>query len=213
LLSSVFIGVHPRAFPIYSLLTMQPDLQAAKTALRKQIRARLDNISPAVRLAESLDLCRRLEPQLQCAHTILFYAPLPDELDVWLLLEKLLPAKKTCALPAFDSGTQSYSARRVTNLETDIFTGKFGVSEPLSSCVEIPLNRFDLVLVPGTAFDWNGHRLGRGKGYYDRILPATSGIKCGVAYDFQLLEKIPTEAHDARMDFIVTPAREVKTVK
>jgi 5-formyltetrahydrofolate cyclo-ligase len=189
---------------------MQPDLQAAKAALRKQIREALQKISPAVRMAESLDLCRRLEPQLQSAHTILFYAPLPDELDVWLLLEKLLPAKRHCALPAFDGATQSYSARRVTNLETDIFTGKFGVSEPLSSCVEIPLNRFDLVLVPGMAFDLNGHRLGRGKGYYDQILPATSGIKCGVAYDFQLLEKIPAELHDAKADFILTPARELK---
>ena len=192
---------------------MATDLNLQKAALRKQIRAALDKISPAVRLAESLDLCRRLEPQLQSAQTILFYAPLPDELDVWLLLEKLLPAKKTCALPAFDGATQSYSARRVTNLETDIFTGKFGVSEPLSSCGEIPLNRFDLVLVPGLAFDLNGHRLGRGRGYYDRILPAASGIKCGVAYDFQLLGKIPAEAHDAQVDFIVTPAREVKTVK
>jgi 5-formyltetrahydrofolate cyclo-ligase len=198
---------------LFHLLKMQTDLQAAKAALRQQIRAALDKISPAVRLAESLDLCRRLEPQLQSAHTILFYAPLPDELDVWLLLEKLLPTKKTCALPAFDGATQTYSARRVTNLETDIFTGKFGVSEPLSGCVEISLNQFDLVLVPGMAFDLSGHRLGRGQGYYDRILPAASGIKCGVAYDFQLLEKIPAEAHDARVDFIVTPAREVKTVK
>jgi 5-formyltetrahydrofolate cyclo-ligase len=186
---------------------MPSEIQAAKAALRNHLRAALDKISPAVRLAESLDLCRRLEPQLQSAHTILFYAPLPDELDVWLLLEKLLPAKKICALPAFDGATQSYSARRVTNLETEIFTGKFGVSEPLSSCVDIPLNRFDLVLVPGMAFDLNGHRLGRGRGYYDRILPATSGIKCGVAYDFQLLEKIPTEAHDTRVDYIVTPNR------
>jgi 5-formyltetrahydrofolate cyclo-ligase len=198
---------------LFHLLKMQTDLQAAKAALRQQIRAALDKISPAVRLAESLDLCRRLEPQLQSAHTILFYAPLPDELDVWLLLEKLLPTKKTCALPAFDGATLTYSARRVTNLETDIFTGKFGVSEPLSGCVEISLNQFDLVLVPGMAFDLSGHRLGRGQGYYDRILPAASGIKCGVAYDFQLLEKIPAEAHDARVDFIVTPAREVKTVK
>jgi 5-formyltetrahydrofolate cyclo-ligase len=192
---------------------MQTDIQAAKAALRKHIRGTLEKISPAVRLAESLDLCRRLEPQLQSAQTILFYAPLPDELDVWLLLEQLLSSKKTCALPAFDGTTQSYSARRVTNLETDIFPGKFGVSEPVSGCPEIPLNRFDLTLVPGMAFDLNGHRLGRGKGYYDRILPAISGIKCGVAYAFQLLEKIPAEAHDAQMDFIVTPAREVKVVK
>lgn len=181
----------------------------AKAELRKHMRARLGQVSLAVRMVESLDLCQRLEPQLQSAHTILFFAPLPDELDVWPLLEKLLK-KKTCALPAFDDGAQYYSARRVTNLETNIFTGKFGVSEPLMELEEIPLNRFDLVLVPGLAFDARGNRLGRGKGFYDRILAEASGIKCGVAYDFQLQENIPTEAHDAKVNYIFTPSRGVR---
>ena len=181
-----------------------------KAELRQQIRAALAKVTLAVRIAESHDLCRLLEPQLQSAHTSLFFAPLPDELDVWPLLEKLLPSKKVCALPSFDAAVQFYSARRVTNLETDIGTGKFGVSEPLDRCEEISLDRFDLVLVPGVAFDLNGHRLGRGRGFYDRILSQASGVKCGVAYDFQLLEKIPTEPHDARVDFIFTPSRCVK---
>ncbi|MGA2247666.1 MAG: 5-formyltetrahydrofolate cyclo-ligase [Verrucomicrobiota bacterium] len=181
-----------------------------KAELRQQIRAALGRVSLAVRLAESLDLCARLEPQLQSAHTILFFAPLVDELDVWPLLEKLLPAKKICALPAFDAALQFYSARRVKSLETDIVTGKFGVSEPLPECEQIPLDRFDLVLVPGVAFDLGGNRLGRGRGFYDRILAVASGVKCGVAYDFQLLEKIPAEAHDAKVNFIFTPTRCVR---
>jgi 5-formyltetrahydrofolate cyclo-ligase len=189
---------------------MTPSMSDSKSALRQHIRDRLGQISLAVRMVESLELCARLEPQLQSAHTILFFAPLPDELDVWPLLEKLLPAKKICALPAFDSAAQSYSSRRVKNLETDIFTGKFNISEPLATCEEIPLNRFDLVLVPGMAFDESGHRLGRGRGFYDRILAAASGVKCGVAYDFQLLEKIPMEPHDARVNFIFTPTRCVR---
>ena len=179
----------------------------SKSDLRTQIRERLKKNSLAVRTVESMDLCARLEPQLQSAHTILFYAPLADELDVWPLLEKLLKTSKVCALPAFDAATQFYSARRVTNLETDIFTGKFGISEPGRACAEIPLNQFDLILVPGMAFDLKGNRLGRGKGFYDRILAAASGIKCGVAYDFQVLETLPTEAHDARVTFVFTPAR------
>lgn len=182
----------------------------SKAELRQKIRSALGKISLAVRMTESHDLCRRLEPQLQSAHTILFFAPLSDELDVWPLLEKLLPTKKICALPAFDAAVQFYSARRVKNLETDIFTGKFGVSEPLDSCEEIPLNRFDLVLVPGVAFDLSGNRLGRGKGFYDRILATASGVKCGVAYDFQLVDEIPTESHDAKVNFIFTPNRCVR---
>ncbi|HEY1489956.1 MAG TPA: hypothetical protein VGF90_02855, partial [Verrucomicrobiae bacterium] len=67
---------------------MDTGKQGSKADLRQKIRVALGKISLAVRLAESLDLCRRLEPQLQSAHAILFYAPLSDELDVWLLLEK-----------------------------------------------------------------------------------------------------------------------------
>jgi len=185
-------------------------IQNLKSDLRQKIRAALGKVSMAVRTVESHDLCRRLEPQLQSAHTILFFAPLPDELDVWPLLEKLLKTKKVCALPAFDAETQFYSARRVTDLETDIFTGKFGVSEPLPGCEVIPLDRFDLVLVPGVAFDLDGNRLGRGRGFYDRILAQASGVKCGVAYDFQLVDDIPTESHDAKVNFIFTPSRCVK---
>ena len=96
------------------------------------------------------------------------------------------------------------------NLETDIATGKFGISEPRPECETIPLDQFDLVLVPGLAFDPGGNRLGRGRGFYDRILAAASGVKCGVAYDFQLLEKIPVEPHDAPVNFIFTPTRCVR---
>ena len=82
--------------------------------------------------------------------------------------------------------------------------------EPAANCTEIPLNQFDLVLVPGMAFDLQGNRLGRGQGFYDRLLAKTSGVKCGVAYDFQLLKNIPAETHDARVSFIFTPSRGVR---
>jgi len=189
---------------------MQPDIQAAKVLLRKQIRGALKDISPAVRDVESIGLCERLEPQLRSARTILFFAPLPDEPDVWPLLEKFLAAGKICALPCFDPASQNYFARQIKNPSTDVAAGKFGVREPAPSCVKIPLEKFDLVLVPGVAFDWNGNRLGRGKGYYDRLLVKISGIKCGVGYDFQLLGKIPAEPHDAKVDFILTPERCLK---
>jgi 5-formyltetrahydrofolate cyclo-ligase len=189
---------------------MTVDFNGQKAALREQIRVALQNISPALRAVESIELCSRLEPQLQSAHTILFFAPLPDEPDVWPLLETLLPTKKICALPAFESARQLYSARRVQNLTTDLSAGKFGVREPSAACAEIPLEQFDLVLVPAVAFDWHGHRLGRGRGFYDRLLAKVHGIKCGVAMDAQMVTEIPAESHDVRMDFIVTPTRLVK---
>jgi 5-formyltetrahydrofolate cyclo-ligase len=191
---------------------MSNSVADSKINLRQKVRTALEKISPTVRLAESLDLCARLEPQLQSAQAILFFAPLPDELDVWPLLEKSLRSK-ICALPAFDAATQNYSARVVKNLELDVAPGKFGVREPKPTCDVIPLGKFDLVLVPGIAFDLRGNRLGRGQGFYDRILSEASGVKCGVAYDIQMLEKIPTEAHDVKVNFVVTPNRCLKCDK
>lgn len=182
-----------------------------KSELRAKIRAAMEKISPAVRAVESIDLCERLKAQLPSAHTILFFAPMPDELDVWPLLEFSMAVGTTCALPVFDTAKKIYMARGLERLATDIVTGKFGVREPASSCAEISSDKFDLVLVPGLAFDLSGNRLGRGWGFYDRLLEKTSGIKCGVGYDFQLLENIPAESHDAKVDFIVTPSRCVKS--
>jgi 5-formyltetrahydrofolate cyclo-ligase len=181
-----------------------------KSDLRQKIRAALEKISPAVRAVESIELCERLMAQMPSAHTILFFAPLPDEPDVWPLLELSLALGTNCALPFFDAQKKTYGAKFIKQLAADIVIGKFGVREPVPSCAEIPLSQFDLTFVPGLAFDLSGNRLGRGKGFYDRILKDASGIKCGVAYDFQLLENILTEPHDAKVDFILTPSRCVR---
>jgi 5-formyltetrahydrofolate cyclo-ligase len=181
-----------------------------KATLRSMIRARLEKISPAVRAVESIELGERLKTQIPSAHTVLFFAPMPDELDIWPVLELSLALGTNCALPFFDGKKKIYGAREIKNAAADIVIGKFGVREPAAGCAEIPLDKFDLMLVPGMAFDLQGNRLGRGKGFYDRFLAKTSGVKCGVGHDFQLLEKIPTEPHDAKVDFILTPTRCVK---
>jgi 5-formyltetrahydrofolate cyclo-ligase len=192
---------------------MDTDKHGLKTELRAKIRAALGKISPAVRAVESIDLCARLKMQMQSARVVLFFAPMPDELDLWPVLELSLALGTICALPFFDAGKKAYGAKEIKNLATDIVTGKFGLREPVESCAEISLDKFDLVLVPALAFDLQGNRLGRGRGFYDRLLDKASGVKCGVGYDFQLLEKIPAEPHDARMNFILTPARCVKAAR
>ncbi len=186
------------------------NINDSKAELRLKIRAQLEKISPAVRAVESIELGERLKAQMPSAHTILFFAPLPDELDVWPVLELSLALGTTCALPFFDVEKQTYAAKEIKKPATDIVIGKFGVREPVASCAEISLDRFDLVLVPGMAFDLKGGRLGRGRGFYDQLLPTVSGVKCGICYDQQLLEEVPTEPHDARVNFILTPNRCVK---
>ena len=183
------------------------NMQDSKNELRAKIRTALEKISPAVRAVESIALGERLKTQIPSAHTILFFAPMPDELDIWPVLELSLALGTACALPFFDTGKKIYGAKEIKKLATDIVTGKFGVREPATDCAEIPLDKFDLVLVPGMAFDLDGNRLGRGRGFYDRLLIEASGVKCGVCYDIQLLESIPAEPHDARVDFVLTPGK------
>lgn len=88
----------------------------------------------------------------------------------------------------------------------------FGVHQPTIECEVVPLEEIRGLLIPGLAFDREGNRLGRGKGFYDRVLETYLGMKVGVAYSLQLSEeKLPTEPHDAKMNFIIT-GDEVVTV-
>ena len=188
-------------------------IASAKANLRQQVRERLSAMLPEEREAAALQICSRLRQQAvwKSAGSILLFAPLPNEPDVWPLLEEALLAGKTVALPRFSSPAQSYHAAAVQNLHADLQPGQFGIREPSASCAEFPLNRLDLVLVPGVAFQANGCRLGRGKGFYDRLLAAVRGRKCGVAFDEQIVAAIPTGPLDIRVNCIVTPTRWIET--
>jgi len=184
-------------------------LDEQKSALRKKIRAVSKILAPELCKLNSQKLCASLSGQsfFQTAKSILFFAPMPGEPDIWPLLEETLAAGKIVAKPRFDSIAKNYVASHVRNLRDEIVTGKFGIREPAAHCAEIPLQNLDLILVPGVAFDLQGRRLGRGKGYYDRLLEKFSGTKCGIAFDEQIVDEIPARAHDIKMDFILTPTR------
>ncbi len=188
---------------------METELQQAKAALRREMRAALQNIAPEARRAASAQLCARLKEQAfwQNAATVLFFAPLPDEADVWPLLEETVTGGKIAALPRFDPREGDYAACRIRNLRSEIVIGQFGIREPKAGCAEIALSRLDLILVPGLAFDLNGHRLGRGRGFYDGMLAQANGLKCGVALDEQITGTVPVGARDLPVDYILTPTR------
>lgn len=188
---------------------MSETIAKAKTVLREQIRARLASISPAHRMVESAQICARIK-QLEVWHkarTVLLFAPLPDEPDIWPLFADALAEGKRVALPYHDGGIAGYSARLIQDSVRDTHAGKFGIREPQAHCPEVPLNQLDLVLVPGVAFDAGGRRLGRGKGFYDRLLALSSGLKCGVAFTEQMVDAVPREPHDICLDYQLTPLR------
>lgn len=64
--------------------------------------------------------------------------------------------------------------------------------------------KVDLIIVPGVAFDRKMNRLGRGRGFYDRFLPAISAPKMGICFDFQLFDQVPSDSNDIKMDYIVS---------
>ncbi len=180
-----------------------------KALLREQVRARLKTISSEQRSIASAQIRAWLaaEKSFTDAKVILFFAPLPNEPDIWPLLTAALLAGKTVALPGFEATTQSYTAVRVADLARDLVVGQFGIREPAAHCPAVPLNQLDFVLVPGVAFASDGHRLGRGKGYYDRLLHSVRGATCGVAFDEQIVGELPVEPHDIRLSYILTPTR------
>ena len=181
----------------------------SKAALRAKVAADLKTFAPDYRSTESARARALLEEQSlwQKAKTILLYAPLPEEVDVWPLVQKALAERKTITLPRFDAVAMKYVACRIENPAEDLVKGRFGIREPVDRCALVSLNRVDLVLVPGVAFDLQGRRLGRGKGFYDRLLALTQGTTCGVAFDEQVVEEVPVESHDVPLNCILTPTR------
>jgi 5-formyltetrahydrofolate cyclo-ligase len=137
---------------------------------------------------------------------VLAFHPLDGEPDLRPVLETALRQGKVLALPRFQPAAGIYGAARVSNLDADLVTGRFGVLEPRPECPEATTNQLDLALIPGVGFDLTGGRLGRGGGFYDRLLRGWPGtLTCGVAFDWQLAVAIPMDPHDVAMDSLLTP--------
>ena len=170
----------------------------AKATLRLQMRRIAESRSNARALSSRLARQFVNWPLWLAARTIAAFSALPgepDALDPW-------PGDKRIALPrAVGDGLVFHW---VTD-RAELLPGKFGILEP---CAEpSPAgNEFDLILVPGLAFDLRGGRLGRGKGYYDRFLAGVRGLRAGVCFDDQIVGDVPLEPHDLRMDFVITPS-------
>lgn len=184
------------------------ELRAQKQVVRQRVEAVLQQLSPESCEDQSRRLCGALESQpfWQAARSILAFAPMPGETDIWPAVLSAMHAGKTIALPRFNRGTKCYQVFVLQDPETDIALGYYGIREPAPHCMAAP-NLLDLILVPGVAFDATGSRLGRGKGFYDRLLSNWRGFTCGVCYDEQIVERVPVEPHDVQLNCILTPTR------
>ena len=158
-----------------------PDLIAQKNALRAEMRLRLRAMTAEDRQSLSDEICERVLEMAQWAEAqnVILFSPLPSE-------PIITPLKLDC-----DARKASFAnIPQTPKSEADL---------------HLP-DTIDLILIPGLAFSKDRHRLGRGGGFFDRLLAgrANGAFKLGICFSFQLLDTIPTESHDIVMDAVVT---------
>ncbi|MCC7300006.1 MAG: 5-formyltetrahydrofolate cyclo-ligase [Verrucomicrobia bacterium] len=178
-------------------------LSGEKNKLRNLIAARRPDFQTLEPLSAAVIETFQTLEVFKLARAIGAYMPLADEVDISPLFQGL---EKTFFIPSFDEASGLY---RMAQLTTELKKGRFGITEPA-----VPVfaagNEIDLILVPGVAFDRAGRRIGRGGGFYDRLLPQYDAVRVGVCFDFQCLETIPAEEHDIQMDWLITESSILK---
>ena len=134
------------------------------------------------------------------AKVVLLYWSMEDEVQTHDFVEKWYKSK-TILLPCVDG--DDLRLRQYTGAECMREGEQFGIGEPTGE-EYTDLESVDAIIVPGVAFDKEGHRMGRGRGFYDRLLKSTpNAYKIGVCFDFQMVESVPVEPHDVMMDRVV----------
>jgi 5-formyltetrahydrofolate cyclo-ligase len=175
-----------------------------KDSLRRYVRAQKRQYTAEQLAAMSEGICSRVlaSAEWQEAGTLLLYYPLADEVDVRPLIEDAFENGKRVLLPVCKGDELEL---RLYEGAASLTEGAFGIMEPtglLFAPEDYP--GIQLALVPGMAFDSMGHRLGRGKGYYDRLLPKLTETRLlGICFPFQLLDVVPAEAHDINVQVVV----------
>lgn len=191
-------------------------LEAAKRATRAEIRARLAAFDASGRAAASRAITRAIEDWAARAvpsGLILAFWPLPDsEPDLRPWLAEVARAARL-ALPRVDWAARTFAPVLVRDPGADLLPGRSGVVDPSPSCPVVDVGAIAAVLVPGVAFDASGRRLGRGGGFYDRFLaslgPAHGSVAgatpvLGVAFECQVLPRVPAGEHDQRVTHLAT---------
>ncbi len=182
---------------------------ADKNTIRKQISATKKSM-PLTEISEKSELiCKRFMEQefYKNADVIYLYAPYNQEIITWSILEDAVRSGKRAAVPRCFGDVMEFFY--ITSKD-ELMPGAYGIPEP-SGDMNMLVNEKDvLLLMPGLAFDKNMGRIGYGGGFYDKYLDShkdTNFYKAALAYDFQLLDELPLEEHDYRVDALVTVSK------
>lgn len=174
-----------------------------KEDARTRARAQKSMLTNAERKSAAMNVFEQLEQMaaFMMSEHILMYHSLPDELDTHGFIDKWF-------------GRKNFFLPRVNGVSLDILPynkaslklGAFHIEEPTGD-ETVSVNDIEMIVVPGMAFDSNGNRVGRGRGYYDRLLASTKALKVGVAYDCQMVDSIEVDSYDQPVDIVITETR------
>ncbi|HLC64671.1 MAG TPA: 5-formyltetrahydrofolate cyclo-ligase [Candidatus Nanoarchaeia archaeon] len=174
-----------------------------KTALRDRLRKERGALSPKWILSQSKKIEKKLVSECEKKNAIMLYASFDGEVDTHEIIKELLKRKKIVLLPKVGKkGIMPVNVKRFNELKPR----RYGILEPIGTRAH-PANKIDCIVVPGICFDENGHRIGFGAGFYDRFLSNVKCKKIGLAFDFQIVKKIPPHPHDIPVDVIITENR------
>lgn len=153
----------------------------------------------------SLKICKFIEeyPLYKKAKNIAFYFAKEKEVSLEYLIGKAFLEGKRVFLPKTWLKEKNLTFHQIFSF-ADLKPGPFGLLEPSPENPELKPENFEIIFVPGVAFDLEKGRIGYGGGFYDKILSKTKAFKIGVAFSFQIFERLPLEKYDQRVDIIIT---------
>ena len=188
------------------------DLKSRKVEVRREVVAAILAMAPEDRRRQEAELDRRLEtlPGFHEAGSVLLYASaFPEEIDTRAMLRRSLDLGKRLILPKVDRTLRGLRLFEVVDLDHDLILGHRDIPEPRPGCPKVGPAAVDWVLVPGLGFDARGHRLGRGAGHYDKLLPTLRAEvpRWALILDAQWFEDLPVEPHDQPLDGVADARR------
>ncbi|MBU2213093.1 5-formyltetrahydrofolate cyclo-ligase [Patescibacteria group bacterium] len=203
--TGIFLACEPsNHLAIKPANTMHTSIE--KTTLRKSIESHIVEMTGEERASENQIICETLLERIPKGSTICAYSALDTEVDLTQLITELINRGDAVFLPRYADDAITF--HRITDLN-ELKMSFFSILEPPADFEQADPKSINIVLVPGRAFDERGNRLGRGKGGYDKWIeeqrnenPQTK--MWGIAFQCQMIEEVPTENHDQRMDEVVS---------
>ena len=188
------------------------EIGAAKIQIREDISHKMSELSERKRAEKNRAIETRLFEFANFleAKIALLYINGDNEVQTESIIKRAYIYNKIVVLPAFDPEKFEMRLMKVDKLSKELIPGPRGVLEPdANQCKTVPLERIDIAIIPGLAFDEKGGRIGSGRGFYDRLIPklAITTRKVALTIEEQIVPQVPMEPHDRHVDIIITDKR------